>query len=41
MSVLREDIVLSVRSLQVCTEHDARCEAAVHTMRSLLGKRKY
>ena len=30
--VIREDIISSVGSFQVCAGHEARCEAAIHAM---------
>ena len=35
VSVIREDIITSVGSLQVCSGHEAGCEAAVHAMHDI------
>ena len=38
VSVIREDILKSVGSLQVCAGHDAGCEAAVHAMQRIFNE---
>ena len=38
VSVLRKDVIASVGSLQVCTGHDAGCEAAMHAMHSIFDE---
>ena len=38
VSVVREDILNSVGSLQVCAGHDAGCEAAVHAMQRIFNE---
>ena len=38
MPVLREDVVTSVDSLQVCNGHDAGCEATVHAMHFIFNE---
>ena len=35
MSVVREDVMTSVGSLQVCAGHQAGCEALIHAMRTI------
>ena len=35
VSVVRNDIISSVGSLQVCTGHEGGCEAAIHVMLSI------
>ena len=35
VSVIREDVITSVGSLQVCAGHEAGCEAAVHAMHEI------
>ena len=40
VSIIREDILLSVGSLQVCAGHEAGCEAAVHAMRNIFDEQE-
>ena len=40
VSIIREDILLSVGSLQVCAGHEAGCEAAVHAMRNMFDEQE-
>ena len=35
MAVVRQDVISSVSSLQVCVGHEAGCEAAIHAMHSI------
>ena len=37
-SIVREDLIRSVRSLQVCAGHEAGCEAAIHAKHSIFNK---
>ena len=38
MATLREEIIDSVGSLQVCAEHEGGCKAAVYTVRTVLER---
>ena len=40
VAVVRNDIISSVDSLQVCAGHEASCEAAIHTMNTIFEDEK-
>ena len=39
VSHLKEDVIQSVGSLQVCAGQDAGCESLIHEMRTIYGRR--